>query len=484
MKQVFNFLIYVIIIVVLFLTSCKKELSCESCRIVNQAPTANAGKDTTIALPFDSVLLDGRASTDPDGTITSYKWTKIVGPVSSNIVNTDLSKTMVGALAEGVYKFELIVTDNGGLTAKDTVQVTVDAAAVTCGNGNRALVNAQLIPVGTLSIKRSAIAVASAGNKILFAGGTAAELGDSNSSRVDIYDITANTWSTAELSRGRSYGIAALSVGDKIFFAGGQASDGTVPTNVIDIYNTSSNTWTVDHLSLGGENIAATTVGDKVIFAGGMGGFSGGIERSKRVDIYHLTTNTWTTAALSDYKIDGHNAVTVNNKVYISGGFTGDWSNHFVSNKIDIYDNVTNTWSTAAMGEGRSYHAAIVAGNNIYWAGGNINKTMTSYVPTCSVEIMNAGTGSSKTQYLHSPGRWWICAGQNAVLKNNKIIFFTGGSRANKFDIYDITTGLWSIGILPIDIGDASIISVNNSIYIAGGIINGVLSNKVWKLEF
>ena len=43
----------------------------------NRPPVANAGPDQTIILPVNSVTLDGSASTDPDGTITSYKWAKI-----------------------------------------------------------------------------------------------------------------------------------------------------------------------------------------------------------------------------------------------------------------------------------------------------------------------------------------------------------------------------------------------------------------------
>lgn len=54
----------------------------------------------------------------------------------------------------------------------------------------------------------------------------------------------------------------------------------------------------------------------------------------------------------------------------------------------------------------------------------------------------------------------------------------------NEFDIYDIASNSWSIGVLPFNIQRASIISVNNVIYIAGGLINGVESNKVWTLEF
>ena len=79
---------------VLFHISCQKELSCENCK-GNKPPIANAGADQIIVLPKDSAVLDGNASTDPDGTITSYKWAKISGPVSSNIHKTDSSKTLV-----------------------------------------------------------------------------------------------------------------------------------------------------------------------------------------------------------------------------------------------------------------------------------------------------------------------------------------------------------------------------------------------------
>jgi len=73
----------------------------------------------------------------------------------------------------------------------------------------------------------------------------------------------------------------------------------------------------------------------------------------------------------------------------------------------------------------------------------------------------------------------------DAVEKNNKIVFFTGGGVVkNKFDIYDVTTNTWSAGVLPLEIPLASIISVNGTIYVAGGYVNGVFFNQVWKLEF
>ena len=119
-----------IIIVILYLyfislLSCQKKFLCPVCD-VNQPPVANAGVDQKIVLPKDSVLLDGSASRDADGTIISYKWTKISGPTSFNILKPDSARTLVKALMMGVYQFELTVKDNGGLSSKDTVQITVN----------------------------------------------------------------------------------------------------------------------------------------------------------------------------------------------------------------------------------------------------------------------------------------------------------------------------------------------------------------------
>ncbi len=94
----------------------------------NKAPTANAGPDITITLPTSSVTLSGSGK-DPDGTIASYQWASISGPTQSKIMSPTRASTTVSNLAQGVYKFQLTVTDNAGASAKDTVQVTVNAAA-------------------------------------------------------------------------------------------------------------------------------------------------------------------------------------------------------------------------------------------------------------------------------------------------------------------------------------------------------------------
>jgi hypothetical protein len=92
----------------------------------NQPPTANAGSDKTITLPTNTVSLSG-SGTDPDGSISAYSWTKTSGPASGTITSAASAATTVTGMVQGVYKFQLKVTDNAGATDLDTVQVTVNA---------------------------------------------------------------------------------------------------------------------------------------------------------------------------------------------------------------------------------------------------------------------------------------------------------------------------------------------------------------------
>ena len=126
-----RFILIVFVLLVLVNVSCKKERSCEGCKENNKLPIAMAGPDQVITLPADSILLDGRNSSDPDGTISNWLWKKISGPASFNIIRQTDSMTKVKALTVGSYQFELKITDNGGLSARDTMRVIVDSAIIT-----------------------------------------------------------------------------------------------------------------------------------------------------------------------------------------------------------------------------------------------------------------------------------------------------------------------------------------------------------------
>lgn len=99
---------------------------------VNVPPSANAGADQTITLPTVSVGLVG-SGTDSDGSINTYNWTKISGGAAT-ITSPSATSTTVTGLAQGSYTFRLTVTDNGGATAFDNMNVTVNAAPLATGD--------------------------------------------------------------------------------------------------------------------------------------------------------------------------------------------------------------------------------------------------------------------------------------------------------------------------------------------------------------
>lgn len=94
----------------------------------NKPPVANAGPDQNITLPTNSVTLNGGNSSDPDGTITGYLWTKISGPAQYTLVNNSAASTILNNLSTGVYSFQLKVTDNSGAIGLDTIKIIVNAA--------------------------------------------------------------------------------------------------------------------------------------------------------------------------------------------------------------------------------------------------------------------------------------------------------------------------------------------------------------------
>jgi hypothetical protein len=89
----------------------------------NTPPVANAGSDKTLLLPTNSTSITGTAS-DPDGTVTSYAWTKKAGGSAS--LSGLTTKTLTATnLVEGSYTFSLTVKDDKGATDTDDVLVTV-----------------------------------------------------------------------------------------------------------------------------------------------------------------------------------------------------------------------------------------------------------------------------------------------------------------------------------------------------------------------
>jgi len=102
--------------------------------LVNQPPLSDAGADQLIN-ETSPVTLDGSASTDADGVISSYLWEQLSGSIAplSN-TNTDTASFSAPNVADNATEeliFQLTVTDNYGLTDVSTTSVFVQDALIT-----------------------------------------------------------------------------------------------------------------------------------------------------------------------------------------------------------------------------------------------------------------------------------------------------------------------------------------------------------------
>ena len=71
-------------------------------------------------------VLDGTRSSDPDGDVLTYSWLQIGGP-SVILAGPDTAVPTFTPPEGGVYRFELIVADGFGGSARDTATIVVEA---------------------------------------------------------------------------------------------------------------------------------------------------------------------------------------------------------------------------------------------------------------------------------------------------------------------------------------------------------------------
>lgn len=146
----------------------------------NQPPVANAGPDQTGVVNL-SLTFNGSASSDPDGTLTSYRWD--FGDYST-ATGATVSHTYSTA---GSYTATLTVTDDGGATASDTSQVTIQTPAQSTETLTSAVLSLEL----SRGIERSLSATLNAALASINHGDQLAKLAAINQLQAFIYQVSA-----------------------------------------------------------------------------------------------------------------------------------------------------------------------------------------------------------------------------------------------------------------------------------------------------
>jgi uncharacterized delta-60 repeat protein len=108
-------------------------------------PMAAAGSDQEAA-QGTIVMLDGRSSTDPDGSSSlTYAWTQTGGTAVTLSSSTDATPTFTTPQANGPLTFSLVVTNSLDLVSiPDTVVVTVHQAPTAVAGAD------QIVPLGAM----------------------------------------------------------------------------------------------------------------------------------------------------------------------------------------------------------------------------------------------------------------------------------------------------------------------------------------------
>lgn len=159
----------------------------------NQLPTANAGSNKTLQLPTNSTTLSG-SGTDPDGSITTYLWTKQSGPAAT-LTNINTPTLQLTGLVAGTYVFRLTVTDNNSASAFAEATVTVSAAnqAPTANAGGNKTIQ---LPTSSTTLTGSGSDVD--GSVTTYAwtkvSGPAATLTNASSSTLSLSGLTQGTY--------------------------------------------------------------------------------------------------------------------------------------------------------------------------------------------------------------------------------------------------------------------------------------------------
>ncbi len=314
--------------------------------------------------------------------------------------------------------------------------------------------------IENLSVGRYQLAAASAGNIAMFGGG----LINSNftlasrSDVIDVYNSTTNTWSTSQLSLART-NLFAASAGNKILFAGGDtALSPFYQTKRVEIYDVASGTWSMEQLSMARAQMTDVSANTKCFFAGGVYGTSN--QRTDTVDIYDATSNTWSVTRMPTARNIAAGAYC-NGKVYIAGG-QGAGTGGAVGT-VDIYDIASGTWASIPFPNPRRWLTGGSVGDLIFFAGGDVTQSNADYI-----DIYNTVTSQWSVKTMTVAKQYIEIASLG-----NKIYFSGGSDAGfipkNTMDIYDVVTNTWTTHNLSVARSRHGAVSVGNRVMFGGG---------------
>ena len=253
-----------------------------------------------------------------------------------------------------------------------------------------------------------------------------------------------NTWAAKAMMHQARSGLGVEAIDNKIYAFGGKDKSGTLASN--EEYDPRTNSWTIKTpMPIPSWGLVTAVCQNKIYSLGA------GINQA-----YSPLTDKWENKTPLHILIAQAN--TVNDKIYIIGGFPNYTSN-------EVYDPATDTWTTMApMPKAGAIAASAVFDGKIYFFGGiyeNGYVTLTEIYDPAS-DNWNLGTGAPT--YITSGST--AAAVTSGVMAPKQIYVFS--QLGNQ--VYDPKNDSWIEGVVvPTSRQGFGVTVVNDTMYVIGG---------------
>ncbi|WP_319951935.1 Kelch repeat-containing protein [Paenibacillus sp. LS1] len=293
-------------------------------------------------------------------------------------------------------------------------------------------------------------------------------------------------WVTkADLLEPRTGGATASLNGKIYYFGGASGSDHAasgIKQNSTYEYDPTTDTWTVKaNMPTARAGLTAVVYDNKIYAIGGYYNVGTSVVRTNKVEVYDPSTDSWTTAANLLTARSWASSVALDGKIYVFGGGALVNGTSTSLSSVESYDPISNTWSLKnKMPIAANAAATASVDGKVYMFGG-----------------ANLLTSSIGGIYEYDPALDSWTLKQNTTVRDSsgiavyhdKIYLLGGGtfssgsqlSALNSFDVYDPKTNTFNkVGSLTSPRSQLVSAVINNNLYIIGGTslgANGTLKN-------
>ena len=163
---------------------------------------------------------------------------------------------------------------------------------------------------------------------------------------------------------------AAVAYKGKIYLFGGYTEGGTKSTDSCEVYDPHTDAWSnCASMPTGRANLAAAETGGKIYVIGGYRDSGSSGTTLSTVEAYDPATDTWEAKASMPKPLCYMKAVSLNGKIYVTGGF---YNEDTAVGTLYKYDPLTDSWTQlASMHQPRYEHGAVALMGKIYVFGGS-----------------------------------------------------------------------------------------------------------------